>query len=44
MADSGGWVCFQYLLVPHADEDWFAAVQAMRIDADLSAGKEPAHG
>jgi hypothetical protein len=44
MANRRGWVYFQYLLVPHADEDWFSAVQATRIDADLSAGKEPAHG
>jgi hypothetical protein len=44
MADSRRWIYFQYLLVAHADEERFSAIQAMRVDADLGAGKEPAHG
>ena len=44
MTDGRRWVHFQNLLVPHADEDRFSAIQATRVDADLSAGKEPAHG
>ncbi len=44
MADSGRGVHFQNLLVPHADEDRFSAIQALGVDADLRAGKEPAHG
>ncbi len=35
---------FQDFVVPHADEDRFPAIQATRVDTDLSAGKKPAHG
>jgi short-subunit dehydrogenase len=31
-------------ILPEAFQDRFSAIQAMRVDADLSAGKEPAHG
>ncbi len=44
MANSGRRVHFQNLLVPHADEDRFSAIQALCVDANFSAGKEPAHG
>ena len=35
---------FQDFVVPHADEDQFPAIEATRVDTDLSAGKKPAHG
>ncbi len=44
MADGRRWIHFQDLLVPHADQDGFSTIQATRVDADLSAGKKPAHG
>ena len=44
MANSRQWFHFQNLLVSHADEDRFSAIQATGVNADLSAGKEPAHG
>ena len=44
MADGRRWIHFQNLLVPHANHDGFSAVQATSVDADLSAGKKPAHG
>ena len=44
MADGCRWVHFQYLIVPHADEDGFSTIQAIAVDTHLSAGKEPAHG
>ena len=44
MANRGRWFYFQNLLVLHADEDRFSTIQAVGIDSDLGAGKEPAHG
>jgi hypothetical protein len=38
------WIDFQDILVPHADVDWLATIQAMGVDTDLSTGKQPAHG
>ncbi len=38
------WGDLEYILVPHAYRDGFAAIQAAGIDADLSAGEKPAHG
>jgi hypothetical protein len=35
---------FQDILVPHPDKDGSPTIQAVSVDADLSARKEPAHG
>jgi hypothetical protein len=44
MADNGRRVHFQNLLIAHADQNRLAAIQTTRVNANLSAGEEPAHG
>ena len=44
VADRRRWVHVQNLFISHADEDRLSTIQTMGVDADLSAGKEPAHG
>jgi len=38
------WIDFENLLVTHADENGFPAIQAMSVNADLGNREEPAHG
>lgn len=35
---------FEDVLVTHADMDGLPTIQALSVDSDFSAGKEPAHG
>jgi hypothetical protein len=44
MSDNCRRVYFQNLLIAHADKDRLAAIQTTRVNADLSAREEPAHG
>ena len=44
VADSCRWIYFQNFLIPHADENRISAIKAARVNSNLRAEKEPAHG
>lgn len=44
MSYGGGWINFEYILIAHSNKYGLATIQATRLYANLTSGKEPAHG
>ncbi len=44
MSHGRRWIDFQYILVPHTDEDGLPTIQAAGVDTDLRTREKPAHG